>query len=121
MDTLNAKTGVPFAPLEFTPLNIAEGLTITNESAGPRTAGKVAVMFLNTDEYGGDDLVITVAVTAQLTESGASLDAIPVACTVAPEEGVILGPFGLEHEGAAHAVEFTFTGQEGSYYAFYTR
>lgn len=121
MDTMNAKTGVPFAPAEFTPLSIVEGLTITNEGAGPRTAGKVAIMFFNTDEYGGDDLTITTSVTAKLTEGGVALDAIPVVTTVAPTEGVILGPFGLEHEGTAHAVTFTFTGQEGSYYAFYTR
>lgn len=121
MDTMNAKTGVPFAMLEFTAIDIAEGLTITNEGAGPRTAGKVAIMFVNTDDYGGDDLVITPAVTAQLSESNVDLDAIPVAVTVAPGEGVILGPFGLEHEGTAHALNFSFTGQEGTYYAFYTR
>lgn len=121
MVTMNAKTGVPLTPLDWTPISIAEGLEITNEGAGVRTAGKVAVIFANTDEYGGEDLVITVAVTAQLSESGESLDAIPVSATVPPEEMVILGPFGREHEGEANAVNFTFTGQEGIYYAFYTR
>ena len=121
MVTMNAKTGVPLAPLEFTSLNISEGLTITNEGAGIRSAGKVAVLFVNTDDYGGEDLVITTSVTAQLSESGEALDAVPVSATVAPEEMVILGPFGLEHEGDEHAVSFTFTGEEGSYYAFYTR
>jgi len=121
MVTMNAKTGVPLAPLDWTPLNIAEGLTIINEGASVRTAGKVAVIFANTDDYGGEDLTITVAVTAQLSESGESLDAIPVTATVAPEEMVILGPFGREHEGSENILTFTFTGEEGSYYAFYTR
>jgi len=121
MDTINAKTGCPFDPEAFTPLVIGETLAIENEGAASRQFGKVAVIFFNSDIYGGADLVVTPTVTATLPESGAQLDAIPTSITIPPQQFSIIGPFGLHHQNEDDEVEFETEGEEGAYYAIYTR
>lgn len=111
-------TGLIFDPAAFTALSIGGGLQITNLGAGPRTKGRRVVLFYNTDEYGGDDLVVTPAVTATLVDTGEEIEAVPATITIPPGQMAIVGPFGLEHQDEEGKVDFTFTGQEGSYYVF---
>ncbi len=117
---LSAKLGVILNPNEMEALDMG-GLTLENEGAGVRTAGRLAVAFYNTEEYGGANLTVTPSVTATLAIAGHHIPAVPTEIVVPPGGTGVIGPFGREHENSEGEVEFTFAGEGGAYEIFRVR
>lgn len=119
MDIMSAKDGLVVGAADLTELDIVDGLEIQNEGAGVRTPGRVALYIVNTDD--AVDLTATVGVTATLRESETNVPLVPEPIVIGPGDFALVGPFGREHEDADQKVNLTFTGEEGSYYAYYIR